>query len=408
MTVRIDADLLIPGRGEPVENGTVILEGRTIAFAGPASDAPPTPDVIPTEVPVAMPGLWDSHIHFFGLTTTDIHSTLHTTVAERAVRAAADAADTLDGGVTSVREVGGLGLDFAAAINDGSVRGPNIYGAGRILSTTAGHADGHSFDLDFIESSDGWLGEICDGVPSCLKAVRKQLRKNAAVIKICASGGVMSEIDHPIHQQFSGDELRAIVEEAGRADRYVAAHTHGLPGIKAAVEAGCQTIEHGSYLDDETAALMAERGTIYVPTRFIVDQLLKMEASLPRYAYEKGLVIADHHSRAMKTAIANGVTIAMGTDIFTPGSYGQSGAEVRFLQEAGMTPLEAIEASTANGPLTLGPQAPRSGRLREGYDSDVIALDFNPLEASAPWGDPDRVTHVWKSGKQEKQPECRK
>ncbi len=408
MTVRIDADLLIPGRGEPVENGTVILEGRTIAFAGPASDAPPTPDVIPTEVPIAMPGLWDSHIHFFGLTTTDIHSTLHTTVAERAVRAAADAADTLDGGVTSVREVGGLGLDFAAAINDGSVRGPNIYGAGRILSTTAGHADGHSFDLDFIESSDGWLGEICDGVPSCLKAVRKQLRKNATVIKICASGGVMSEIDHPIHPQFSGDELRAIVEEAGRADRYVAAHTHGLPGIKAAVEAGCQTIEHGSYLDDETAALMAERGTIYVPTRFIVDQLLKMEASLPRYAYEKGLVIADHHSRAMKTAIANGVTIAMGTDIFTPGSYGQSGAEVRFLQEAGMTPLEAIEASTANGPLTLGPQAPRSGRLREGYDSDVIALDFNPLEASAPWGDPDRVTHVWKSGKQEKQPECRK
>jgi imidazolonepropionase-like amidohydrolase len=408
MTVRIDADLLIPGRGEPVENGTVILEGRTIAFVGPASDAPPTPDVIPTEVPVAMPGLWDSHIHFFGLTTTDIHSTLHTTVAERAVRAAADAADTLDGGVTSVREVGGLGLDFAAAINDGSVRGPNIYGAGRILSTTAGHADGHSFDLDFIESSDGWLGEICDGVPSCLKAVRKQLRKNATVIKICASGGVMSEIDHPIHQQFSGDELRAIVEEAGRADRYVAAHTHGLPGIKAAVEAGCQTIEHGSYLDDETAALMAERGTIYVPTRFIVDQLLKMEASLPRYAYEKGLVIADHHSRAMRTAIANGVTIAMGTDIFTPGSYGQSGAEVRFLQEAGMTPLEAIEASTANGPLTLGPQAPRSGRLREGYDSDVIALDFNPLEASAPWGDPDRVTHVWKSGKQEKQPECRK
>ncbi len=402
MTVRIDTDLLIPGRGEPVENGTVILEGRTIAFAGPSSDAPSTPDAVTTEVPVAMPGLWDSHIHFFGLTTSDIHSTLHTTVAERAVRAAADAADTLDGGVTSVREVGGLGLDFAAAINDGSVRGPNIYGAGRILSTTAGHADGHSFDLDFIESSDGWLGEICDGVPSCLKAVRKQLRKNATVIKICASGGVMSEIDHPIHQQFSEDELRAIVEEAGRAERYVAAHTHRLPGIKAAVEAGCQTIEHGSYLDDETAALMAERGTIYVPTRFIVDQLLKMEASLPRYAYEKGLVIADHHSRAMKIAIANGVTIAMGTDIFTPGSYGQSGAEVRFLQEAGMTPLEAIEAATANGPLTLGPQAPRSGQLREGYDADVIALDFNPLEDNAPWGDPDRVTHVWKTGKQEK------
>ncbi len=402
MTVRIDADLLIPGRGQPFEHGTVLLEGRTIAYAGPSSDAPPSPDAVTTEAPVAMPGLWDSHIHFFGLTTTDIHSVLHTTIAEMAVRAAADAADTLDGGVTSVREVGGFGLDFAAAIDDGSVRGPNIYGAGRILSTTAGHADGHSFDLDFIESSERWHGEICDGVPSCLKAVRKQLRKNAKVIKICASGGVMSEIDHPIHQQFSEDELRAIVEEAGRAQRYVAAHTHGLPGIRAAIEAGCQTIEHGSYLDEETATRMAERGTIYVPTRFIVDQLLQMEKSLPRYAYEKGLMIADHHSQAMKIAIAAGVTIAMGTDIFTPGSYGQNGAEVRFLQDAGMTALEAIEASTANGPLTLGPQAPRSGQLREGYDADVIALDFNPLEDDSPWGDPDRVTHVWKSGKREK------
>ena len=104
----------------------------------------------------------------------------------------------------------------------------------------------------------------------------------------------------------------------------------------------------------------------------------------------------------MKIAIANGVTIAMGTDIFTPGSYGQNSAELRFLQDAGMTALEAIEAATANGPLTLGPQAPRSGQLREGFDADVIALDFNPLEDNAGWGDPDRVTRVWKSGRREK------
>ncbi len=402
MTVRIDADLLIPGRGDPIADGTVILEGRSISFAGPAADAPATPEAETTRVPVAMPGLWDSHIHFIGLTNADMHAMLHTPVAEMAVRAAADASATLDGGVTSVREVGGFGLDFASAINDGTVRGPNIHGAGRILSTTAGHADGHSFDLDFIESSPRWLGELCDGVPSCLKAVRKQLRKNAKVIKVCASGGVMSEIDHPIHQQFSDEELRAIVDEAGRAERFVAAHTHGLPGIRAAVEAGCQTIEHGSYLDDETAALMAERGTIYVPTRFIVDKLLQMEAALPRYAYEKGVMVADHHSQAMKTAVANGVTIAMGTDIFTPGSYGENGAEIRFLQDAGMTALEAIEAATANGPLTLGPQAPLSGQLRAGYDADVIAIDFNPLEDNGPWGDADRVTHVWKSGRREK------
>ena len=402
MTARIETDLLIPGRGEPVSDGVVILEGRTIAFVGPGAEAPATPDAATTRVPVALPGLWDSHIHFVGSTTADLHDTLHMPMAEMAVRAAADASATLDAGVTSAREVGGFGLDFAAAINDGTARGPSIYGAGNILSTTAGHADAHSFDLDFIERSHRWIGELCDGVPECLKAVRKQLRRDAKVIKICASGGVMSEIDHPVHQQFSDEELRAIVEEAGRAERFVAAHTHGLPGIKAAIAAGCQTIEHGSYLDEETAQLMAERGTVYVPTRFIVDQLLGLEAAVPRYAYEKAIMIADHHAQAMKIAVSSGVTIAMGTDIFTPGSYGQNSAEIRFLQDAGMTALEAIEAATANGPLTLGPQAPLSGHLRAGYDADVIALDFNPLEDNTGWGDPDRVTHVWKLGTLEK------
>ncbi len=405
MTVRINADLLIPGRGQPVENGTVIMEGRTIAFSGPSSDAPPTPDVMATEVPVAMPGLWDSHIHFIGLTTTDMHDTLHTTIAEMAVRAAADAADTLDGGVTSVREVGGFGLDFASAINDGSVRGPNIYGAGRILSTTAGHADGHSFDLDFIESSERWLGEICDGVPSCLKAVRKQLRKNAKVIKICASGGVMSEIDHPIHQQFSGEELKAIVEEAARAERVVAAHCHGLPGIKAALEAGVHTIEHGSYLDEEAADIMIEQGAMLVPTRMVSLALLTHAELLPRHVYEKGMIVSEHSKNALKLAIAKGVRIAMGTDLFVSGDYyGRNGMEIKLLQDAGMTALEALEAATANGPDTLGPQAPLSGQLKEGYDADVIAIDFNPLEDNSGWGDRDRVTHVWQGGVSVKAP----
>ncbi|MEN8114574.1 MAG: amidohydrolase family protein [Actinomycetota bacterium] len=402
MTVRIEADLLIPGRGEPIENGTVILEGTTIAYAGSTNGAPPTADADVVEVPVILPGLWDSHIHFVGLMSADIHDLVRWSVPELAVRAAADAAATLNGGVTGVREVGGFGIDFAGAINDGTTKGPHIYGAGSILSPTGGHADGHSYDLDFIESSAQWFGELCDGVPGCLKAVRKQLRKNAKVIKICASGGVMSEIDHPIHQQFSDEELKAIVEEARRAERFVAAHTHGLPGIKAAVRAGCQTIEHGSYLDEETAELMAEHGTIYVPTRFVVDHLLGLEDSLPRYAYEKGVMVADHHAQSMKIAVAAGVTIAMGTDIFFPGLYGMNSIEIRLLQDAGMTALEAIEAATANGPLTLGPQAPPSGQLREGYDADVIAIDFDPLEDNTGWGDPDRVTHIWKSGVREK------
>ncbi len=258
--------------------------------------------------------------------------------------------------------------------------------------------------LDWVQSSSGF-GAIADGVPECLKAVRKQLRKGAQVIKICASGGVISEIDDPMHQQFSDEELAVIVEEAGRAERVVAAHCHGKAGIMAALKAGVQTIEHGSYLDEEAARLMIEQDAILVPTRFIVAQLVEMEAVLPRYAYEKGLAIADRHAEALKIAVASGVRIAMGTDIFISGdSYGRNGLEIRHLQDAGLSALEAIEAATATGPLTLGPQGPRSGQLVADYDADVIAIDFDPLRDSSGWGDRDRVTHVWKAGEPVKRP----
>jgi imidazolonepropionase-like amidohydrolase len=279
-----------------------------------------------------------------------------------------------------------------------------VYGAGKILSTTGGHADIHSVPLDAIHTVDH-LGELCDGVPEVTRAVRLQLRRNARVIKICASGGVMSEVDHPIHQQYSHEELVAIVEEASRAERYVGAHCHGLPGIMAALRAGVMTIEHGSYLDEEAADIMIEQGAIYVPTRFVIDILLQSEDKLPRYAYLKGQMVADHQANAMKIAVAKGVKIAMGTDIFMSGDlYGQNSLEIKLLQDAGMTALEAIEAATANGPDTLGPQAPLSGQLSVGYDADVIAIDFDPLVGNSGWGDPNRVTHVWQFGNAVKAP----
>ncbi len=258
--------------------------------------------------------------------------------------------------------------------------------------------------LDVIDAIPH-LGVLCDGPAEVMKAVRSNLRRNAKVIKICASGGVMSEVDHPVHQQFSEEELVAIVEEAARAERVVAAHCHGKPGIMAALRAGVRTIEHGSFLDEEAADLMIESGAILVPTRFVVDQLLGMEEILPPYAYEKGVMVADSHEQAMKLAVAKGVKVAMGTDIFVSGEmYGRNGYEIKLLQDAGMSALEAIEAATATGPDTLGPQAPLSGQLREGYDADVIAIDFDPLSDSSGWGDPDRVTHVWQGGNPVKSP----
>jgi imidazolonepropionase-like amidohydrolase len=334
-----------------------------------------------------------------GIERPDIMEQVTEPVALMAARAVADMHRTLMGGVTSVREVGGLGLDIQPAIASGAVVGPTIYSAGKILSTTGGHADLHAMPLDVLLHIPH-LGILADGVPEALKAVRMNLRRNAKVIKVCASGGVMSEVDHPMHQQFSHEELVAIVEEAGRAERYVAAHCHGLAGILAALRAGVQTIEHGSFLNEEAADMMVAQGAIYVPTRFVVDQLLGMEEILPPYAYRKGLMVADAQAAAMKLAASKGVKIAMGSDIFVSGDlYGRNSLEIKFLQDAGLTALEAIEAATATGPETIGPQAPLSGQLKEGYDADVIAIDFNPLEADAGWGDPDRVTHVWQGGK---------
>jgi imidazolonepropionase-like amidohydrolase len=148
---------------------------------------------------------------------------------------------------------------------------------------------------------------------------------------------------------------------------------------------------------------MVEAGAILVPTRFVVDQLLQMPEVLPAYAYRKGQMVAEYHEQAMKIAVAAGVKIATGTDIFMSGDmYGRNGQEIRHLIEAGMAPIDALEAATANGPETLGPQAPLSGQLKEDFDADVIALDFNPLDDWTAWGDANRVTHVWQAGEKVK------
>jgi imidazolonepropionase-like amidohydrolase len=178
----------------------------------------------------------------------------------------------------------------------------------------------------------------------------------------------------------------------------------------AALRAGCHTIEHGSYLDEEAAAAMREAGAILVPTRFIVEQGLKAKDRLPDYAYEKLVAVADRHFEAMHIAHEAGVTIALGTDIFASGpqagiNWGMNGQEFVHLVDAGMTPMEAIEAGTANGPLTLGPQAPKSGLLAEGYDADLIALVSNPLDDISLLAGPANVTHVWKAGQLVKTPQ---
>ena len=405
MATRIVADTLIPGRGEPIDGGTVVMEHGEITFAGATADAPAgSGDDTVTEAPVVMPGLWDCHTHFVGMSLSSLDALATVDLVSAAARAVEDAGKVLDGGITSVRDVGGIGLRLAPVVAEGRMRGPHIYGAGRILSTTGGHGDIHSLPLDFAHelTCNTGFSILCDGVPEVLKAVRTNLRQNAKLIKICASGGVMSEIDHPMHQQFSDEELAAIVGEAARAERIVAAHCHGKAGIMAALRAGVHSVEHGSFLDEEAADLMVEQGTWLVPTRYVNEALLEQDG-LPRYVREKGEMVSGVHEQAMKIAIAKGVKIAAGCDIFVSGQmYGTGTLEVMHLINAGMTDLQAIEAATANGPETLGPQAPNTGQLRAGYDADVITLDANPLDDRSVWGDPGRVTAVWQRGARRK------
>jgi len=236
-----------------------------------------------------MPGMWDCHCHLHGISRFSLEDMLITPVPTAAARAAKDAEAALQAGFTSLREAGGMGIWLVPAIEEGTVNGPSIYSAGSVLSQTGGHADVHSLPAGWVASAceDGRFLQLCDGVPECLRVVWLQLRKNAKVIKVCASGGVASIVDDPVHQQFSDEELRAIVSEAARAGRAVMAHCHGKPGIMAALRAGAHSIEHGSYLDEEAAAAMREAGAILVPTRSIIERMLAGEDKVPPPAYRK-------------------------------------------------------------------------------------------------------------------------
>jgi len=403
MAVRIEATRLIPGRGDVVDNGVVVFDDSGIAFAGSSSDAPDTPDAELVQTETVMPGMWECHGHFIGIYTANIDEAFITRPQLASMRVTADAKRVLEAGFTSVREMGGLGTFLGRSIEEGAVIGPNVYGSGSMLSMTAGHGDMHGVELDVARllHTNVW-GEdnIVDGPDECRAGVRRMLRLGAKVIKVHASGGVLSELDDPHLPQFTKAELEAIVDEAARMERIVGAHCHGKRGIMNALEAGVKTIEHGTFTDEEVAEAMVEVGAILVPTRFIVDLLIREgeERGMPEYAKKKIAMTAEAHADGISLAIEKGLKIALGTDIWATGIWGRNGEELPLLVDCGMTPLQAIEAATANGPATLGPQAPEAGQLKEGMDADIICVSGDPSSDVTVLADPENVTHVFKGG----------
>ncbi|KAK4502243.1 hypothetical protein PRZ48_005668 [Zasmidium cellare] len=411
--LRIDADLLIPGRGKPISNATLIFSQGTILHVGPTTSLSKDHARLEAErkVPFLMPGLWDVHVHFFGEASPSLENVAYTQPALAGFRAARDMLSLLDAGFTSVREVGGYGVDFKTGIDEGWIPGPNIYSAGAPLSQTAGHGDLHSVPLSLMHDkiAAGMPLALADGVDEAIKATRTQIRRGAKLIKICSTGGVMSRIDSPRAAQFTNKELEAVVEEARRTGLVVASHAHGTEGIIAAINAGVHTIEHGSYLTKEAIDLMVQKKIMLVATRTIVANGVDNPDTMPPDSYKKLLEIADSNRKSYEAAIKAGVKCALGTDLGLSNAklgfhHGMNGREFGYAVEAGMTPLEAIEAGTANGPDTLGPQAPKSGILKEGFDADFIALERSPLEDIKVLAKPDEVSHVWKGGRLVKEP----
>lgn len=404
--IRIEAARLVPGRGEPVPDGVVVLDGPAIAYAGPSVGAPETPHADVVRVDTVLPGLWDCHTHLFGTRDATPAYAYNEPVALRAARATQDLAVALRAGFTSVREAGGLGVHLARAVAEGVIPGPRVYAAGAALSITGGHTDLHSLPPAWVADLCRWEPSIrvCDGVDDCVKAVREQLRAGAEVIKMCASGGVISERNDPRHQQFTRAEMEAMVEVAGMADRAVMAHCHGAGAMVAAVEAGVRTIEHGTYIDDEAIAAMAERDVLLVPTRMIAYELLENARGMTPEMSAKMRIVYDDAAERVAAAHQAGVRFAMGTDVLLsgldlPAAWGNNARELPLLAELGLTPLEVIEATTANGPDTLGPRAPLSGQLAAGYDADVLAVAGDPTTDVAVLTEPANITHVWQAGR---------
>ncbi len=406
-TIRIDTDNLIIGNGELIKNGSIVFEGNQIIYSGEIENAPNVK--ILDNVNTIMPGMWDCHGHYVGMNDLNFQNMIYTSDLVRAIRTSYDAQDTIMAGFTSVREVGGYGLYLKTAINEGTITGPRIYSAGSALSMTGGHGDIHSLPLEVMHNLMGndhfWL-HLVDGVENCLQGVRKQLRKGAEVIKIMVSGGVLSEIDHPIHQQFNFQEVKAIVDEAHRADLAVAAHCHGAPGFKNALDAGVDTIEHGTYLNNELADQMIEQDTILVPTRTIIEESMKMieSPSIPDYSKEKMKMTSKIHINALKLAIKKGVKIACGTDIAGSrlssfNKWGSNAVELEHYVSAGMKPMDAIVTATGNAPKTLGGRAPQSGLLLKNYETDILLMNKNPIDDISILQDSSNFKRIIKSGK---------
>jgi imidazolonepropionase-like amidohydrolase len=394
------ARMLDVDKGELVEPGDLLIEDERIVEVAP-SVVPADAVVIDLGDLTLLPGLMDMEVNLL-LGGPDHRSPLNAVQddpAVRTLRAVANARRTLGAGFTTVRnlglfvQTGGLLLDVALqkAIDLRWIDGPRVVPAGHAITPTGGHLDPTMFQAFAPHIMPLSVEEgIADGVSEVRRAVRYQIKHGAQLIKVCASGGVMSHTGPAGAQQYSDEELRTIADEAHRAGLKVAAHAHGDDGIRAAIEAGIDCIEHGSLMSDETLDLMIERGTFLVPTTYLADGMDVSHAAPELQA--KAAEVFPRAKETIRKAVERGARIACGTD--APAiPHGKNAKELLALVDRGMTPLQAIRAATTVAADLI--DVDDRGRLEAGLLADVIAVPGDPL---ADIGVTEDVRFVMKGG----------
>jgi imidazolonepropionase-like amidohydrolase len=358
------------------------IEGDRIQAIGKAADisiqVPAGAKTIDLSNSTILPGLIDCHTHLTFTPYMAGPAGLHISYPRQALIGAHNARVTLEAGFTTVRNVGANGYSDIAlrdSIKAGEVIGPRIIASGPALSITGGHADENFLAPQFNFSSDG----VADGVDGVTAKVRENIKYGADVIKFMATGGVLSEGDNPALEQYSPEEMKAIVDTAHGLGRKVAAHAHGALGIKNAVLAGVDSIEHGSYMNEEDIQLMKQHGTYLVPTLYLGDWLTENLSTLglTPNMIEKAKIVLPIARQNTAIAFKSGVKVAFGTDAAVY-PHGLNAREFAVMVKLGLSPLQSIQAATVNAADLLG-WADRIGTLESGKFADIIAVDGDPL-----------------------------
>ncbi len=365
--------------GEESADQTVIVEGNKISSIAPTRSTPTQAGDKEIDLRgfTILPGLIDVHTHLTMDNDFDPYHELITNEIKAALHGVSNARVTLDAGFTSVRNVAARGYSDVALrdeINAGRIPGPHMQVSGPPLGITGGHCDDNLLPFEFHSVGEG----VADGIAAVQQKVRQNIKYGADLIKVCATGGVLSKGDDPQASQYTLEELKAIVADAHRLGRKVAAHAHGAQGIQWAAEAGVDSIEHGSWLNEAGIAEMKKHGTYLVPTAYLIDWM-QLNGKLPDIYQQKMKDVSAVEKANAKRAIAAGVKIALGTDAAVY-PHGLNAHELDvYVNQFGMSPLAAIQTGTINAADLMG-WSDRAGALEPGKWADIIAVKGDPLQ----------------------------